>query len=64
MKRWTIIFSIITCFSFVSHGCEWLGRTAAKTENAVKKGMKKVEHGIENMEKSIQEGYNKEKQEK
>ena len=64
MKRWVIIFSIITCFSFVFHGCEWLGRTAAKTEKAMKKGAKKVERGIESMEKSIQEGYNKEKQEK
>jgi len=62
MKRWIITFSIIACFSFVSHGCEWLGRTAAKTEKAFKKGAKKVERGIESMEKSIQEGYNNEKQ--
>jgi len=61
MKKWISMAFVALYFSLTALGCESMGRAAAKTENAITKGAKKVEQGIGSMDDKFEKGYNEEK---
>lgn len=61
MKRIAIIITAVGWLFLTASGCGWMGRTAAKTENAINTGAKKIETKIEKMDKDFKDAYNEEK---
>ncbi len=61
MKKWIAMALAALYISLTALGCESMGRAAAKTEKAIKKGAKKVEQGIGTMDDKFEKGYEEEK---
>ncbi len=58
------IFAVITIAAWLAMavaGCGWMGQTAAKTENAINTGAKKIGSRIEKMDKDFKDAYHEEK---
>ena len=61
MKRIAVVISVAGWLAMAVAGCGWMGRTAAKTENAINTGTEKIGAGIEKMDKDFKDAYHEEK---
>ncbi len=61
MKRIAAVITVAAWLAMAVAGCGWMGRTAAKTENAINTGAKKIGTHIEKMDKDFKDAYHEEK---
>ena len=61
MKRIAAVMAVAGWLVMAVAGCGWMGRTAAKTKNAINTGAEKIGASIERMDKDFKDAYHKEK---
>lgn len=55
MKRWLMVLIALILVGFTANGCGWMGRTTAKAEKGIEKGVDAISNSIDEFKNGYQE---------